>query len=202
MRKKSHLSLAGYLIRELRLEELVNHKKAFYFGSILPDLTPKMITSPHQFMTSFEDLKAYIHGIAADGESGTYNERVLWRRIGVVMHYLADYFTFPHNASYDGNLKDHCMYERDMKACLREYVKTPEAKMVFRRQYTKARQIETVGELLEDIAKAHRSYMRKKHTVQDDCQWIVEQCSRVLIYLAMMVSQEYTDRYAALGWAA
>ena len=51
MRKKSHISLAGYLVREMNLEEFDRHKKAFYLGSILPDLTPKMITSPHEFQT-------------------------------------------------------------------------------------------------------------------------------------------------------
>ena len=34
MRKKSHISLAGYLVREMNLEEFDRHKKAFYLGSI------------------------------------------------------------------------------------------------------------------------------------------------------------------------
>ena len=37
MRKKSHISLATYLIGELESEQLDRHKKAFYLGSILPD---------------------------------------------------------------------------------------------------------------------------------------------------------------------
>ncbi len=32
------------------------------------------------------------------------------RKLGEVTHYLADYFTFPHNGEFDGNMKDHaCM---------------------------------------------------------------------------------------------
>ena len=35
--------------------------------------------------------------------------------LGVIIHYIADYFTFPHNDHYPGNVKDHCYYERDLK---------------------------------------------------------------------------------------
>ena len=190
MRKKSHISLAGYLVRELRLEELVKHKKAFYLGSILPDLTPKMITSPHEYMTSYEKLRESICYLSAEGESGEYNERVLWRRIGVVMHYLADYFTFPHNVSYEGNLKDHCLYEREMKYWLRSYVRTPEAKMIFRRQREEVRRMDGPKALLDSIERTHFEYMCAPHTVEDDCVWIVMLCSRVLLYFAAVVSGE------------
>ena len=111
MRKKSHISLAMYLVRELKLESLIKHKKAFCLGAILPDLTPKMITSPHEFETSYENMKDFVRNIFAENADSEWKERVLWRRIGVALHYMADYFTFPHNTSFSGSLKDHCMYE-------------------------------------------------------------------------------------------
>ena len=120
MRKKSHISLAGYLIGELESEQLDRHKKAFYFGSILPDLTPKMFAVPHEFQTSYRELQEKVLGLIAYVQTGEGKERVVWRRLGVVMHYLADYFTFPHNTVFDGNLKDHCLYEA-CDACLYPY---------------------------------------------------------------------------------
>ncbi len=33
------------------------------------------------------------------------NQRVYWRRFGEVIHYMADYFTFPHNKTYTGQLQ-------------------------------------------------------------------------------------------------
>ena len=72
MSKKSHISLAGYLVREMNLEEFDRHKKAFYLGSILPDLTPKMITSPHEFQTSYEELQGRIHTLLQDARTGDY----------------------------------------------------------------------------------------------------------------------------------
>lgn len=190
MRKKSHISLAGYLVRELGLEELAKHKKAFYLGSILPDLTPKMITSPHEFETSYEGLQESLHSLVAEAGEGEYKERVLWRKIGVVMHYLADYFTFPHNTTYDGNLKDHCLYERDMKYQMREYVRTQEAARIFRFQRHRENRITDIGELFGYIEETHRKYLSKEHSVADDCRMIIELCSRVLISIVHMIGAE------------
>lgn len=38
MRKKSHISLARYMVENLKDEELKHHKFSFYLGSILPDI--------------------------------------------------------------------------------------------------------------------------------------------------------------------
>ena len=102
-----------------------------------------MITSPHEFQTSYEELQGRIHTLLQDAGTGDYKERVLFRRMGVVMHYLADYFTFPHNVTYGGSLKDHCLYERDMKHALRSYVRTSEAQQIFRLQQMRQGQIRT-----------------------------------------------------------
>lgn len=198
MRKKSHISLAGYLVREMRLEELLEHKKAFYLGSILPDLTPKMFAEPHNFMTSYEKLREDMEQIAEHGAGGGYKERVIWRNIGVVMHYLADYFTFPHNSTYDGNLKDHCLYERDLKYWLRGFVRTPEAMMIFREQRMVVRHITSLSELFVSIEQMHEAYLAGDHTVEDDCRWIVAMCSRALLYFASVLGAQGAGKPVSL----
>ena len=172
----------------MNLEEFDRHKKAFYLGSILPDLTPKMITSPHEFQTSYEELQGRIHTLLQDAGTGDYKERVLFRRMGVVMHYLADYFTFPHNVTYGGSLKDHCLYERDMKYALRSYVRTSEAQQIFRLQQMRQGQIRTANELFAYIERMHRDYLRHPHSAQDDCRWIVELCSWVMIGMVNIIA--------------
>lgn len=60
MRKKSHIALARYLVRNSYNLDLFQHKKAFYFGSIQPDLNPGMISAPHEFDSSYTELKKTI----------------------------------------------------------------------------------------------------------------------------------------------
>lgn len=193
MRKKSHISLAGYLVRGLRVEELNAHKKAFYLGSILPDLNPKMIKEPHEFSTSYEMLKENICQTVEEGARGGCGERALWRRLGVIAHYLADYFTFPHNTSYKGNLRDHCAYEREMKYQMREFVRTPEAVSMLRRHRIEAGKIRDLDGLFDYIERMHGSYMQMEHTVSEDCWWILKLCSVSLIAIMELIAQEQAE---------
>lgn len=42
---------------------------------------------------------------------------------GEITHYVADYFTFPHNKIYPGGFKEHCAYEEHLKHELRAFFK-------------------------------------------------------------------------------
>ena len=57
MRKKSHISLAKYIVDSLEEQDLVKHKKAFYLGSILPDCKPSFLTVKHEMEGTFPKLQ-------------------------------------------------------------------------------------------------------------------------------------------------
>lgn len=198
MRKKSHISLARYLVRQHGQFEMFQHKKAFYLGSILPDLNPAMVAAPHEYETSYENLKEDIRELT-EGWRAEYSPRAFWRKLGIIMHYLADYFTFPHNVSFDGSLKDHCIYEGELKHWLRRYVHTAEAKDIFRAQKFRAKQMNTAEELFHYIEVSHAVYMREKHSVESDCRWIVEICSQVLVSVVYLMEQSVGTSTLGIG---
>lgn len=202
MRKKSHIALARYLVRQNSTWKMMKYKKAFYFGSILPDLTPSIVTAPHKYGTSYSTLQEHIRDLT-DGWYGQSNPHMFWRRMGIILHYLADYFTYPHNSGYEGSLKDHCQYEGDMKLKLRDYVGTREAEGVFRRQKYGMRRFETTEELFEYIEQAHAKYMKEEHCAERDCRWIVELSSQVLVSVIYLMEQNSQNGIIQLGaWAA
>ena len=115
MRKKSHILLARYLADQMQTTaSLQSHRKAFCLGSILPDIKPSFITKRHEFYGTFEDVKKRMRELA-DIRPDESNQRVYWRRFGEVIHYMADYFTFPHNKTYTGTLAQHNHYEKVLK---------------------------------------------------------------------------------------
>ena len=114
MRKKSHILLARYLADQMPANEsLQSHRKAFCLGNILPDIQPSFITKRHEYFGTFDEVQGKIRRLVQVGEN--YNDRVFWRRAGEVMHYIADYFTFPHNKTFDGTLRQHNSYEKHLK---------------------------------------------------------------------------------------
>ena len=176
MRKKSHISLAKYIVEDVRVPELEAHRKAFYLGSILPDCKPSFLTQRHEFDRTFDMVKERICDLSEDRELVRRNARAYMRHLGEVIHYIADYFTFPHNETYDGNLKDHCYYEKDLKFRLREYVKSGK---VFWEQHEEEG-LKTPEAVVSFIQTMHREYVSRKRNVEEDCRYIVRVCLLVV----------------------
>ena len=184
MRKKSHISLAQFIVKNSDSLELNQHKKAFYLGSILPDCKPSFLTEKHQFNGTFEKVQGYIRDLTENCVFEERDQRSYWRRVGEVVHYIADYFTFPHNDHYPGNVKDHCYYERDLKFGMRAFLETEEAAQI--KEHVAA--YDSVEELTSYIRSIHNSYMKLAHTVEEDIRYIVHACTTVVKSVMNMVS--------------
>lgn len=170
MRKKSHISLARYLVQNLDDKNLKKHKFSFYLGSILPDCKPSFLYKKHEITGTFQDVKKEIERLSSDHEKKYKKQKSkYYRNLGQVTHYLADYFTFPHNKIYPGNLKDHCVYEEELKQKLRSYLKSPQAQ----KEQKESVELKTPQALIEFIQKSHEEYLKHKNCVEDDIRSIV-----------------------------
>lgn len=184
MRKKSHISLARYIVNDMKIPVMTEHRKAFYLGSILPDCKPSFLTQRHEFNGTFDMVKERIRALAEDSDLVVENGRAFMRRLGEVIHYIADYFTYPHNRIYEGNLKDHCVYEEELKLRLREYVHSGEA---FRARID-AKRFDTPEAVCRFIRRAHEEYLRVQHGVKEDCEYIVRVCHQVVQAILNLVN--------------
>ena len=171
MRKKSHISLARYMVENLKDEELKHHKFSFYLGSILPDIKPSFLYKRHEMDGTFPYVSRHIRRLS-EGDAQ-------------ISHYLADYFTFPHNTIYPGSLKDHCSYEEKLKRDLRSYLKSGEAArhhrlLQLKEEHEKLQNKKKAEPLIDAeticafIQKSHDEYLAHKHGVEDDIEHIVE----------------------------
>lgn len=193
MRKKSHISLAGYLLRSMNFEGLFHHKKAFYLGSILPDCVPSFITRRHTIDETFDILRDEIIKITDDYEMEKGITRYYTKHLGVVTHYIADYFTYPHNRIFEGSMKEHCVYENELKFALRKYVRSDEAIM----ERAKKTIMKTVDEILDFIKEMHEEYLKVASKVKIDCNYIVEACHKVVDAILQIFEENFMN--AGLG---
>jgi len=192
MRKKSHILLASYLVRDIQTEQLLQHKKAFCLGSILPDCKPSFLTTKHEFQGTFDMVQGRIENLSKKERYFGNNQRAYVRQIGEVIHYIADYFTFPHNNTYTGNLKDHCTYEKELKFGLRKYIKSGQVSEY--RPFVK--QFENLQQLFEFIKTVHMEYLSRKRNVEEDCIFIVNTCRQVVQSIFQLAFPEivYTQK--------
>ena len=111
--------------------------------------------------------------------------------LGQVSHYLADYFTFPHNEIYTGSLKDHCSYEEKLKRDLREYLARN------KRERVKAKESFGNAEALCNFIQAmHDDYIQRKHDVEDDIQHIIEVNEKALYGMMELLARRRGECYA------
>ncbi len=190
MFKQSHIVLARFIADEIQLEEVQRHKLSLSFGSVLPDLSPRQRTKPHEFTASWEDTKKRIRTLGSMKITDMHSERAVCRQLGMLMHYLADDFTCPHNPSYHINIFKHTFYEGMQAFLLRRYLHSPEAKEEFLFQKYQAAQIHSTTALIIHMEQMHDLYLRQsKHTPSGDCKWIVDVCACAAIALMSMVEK-------------
>ncbi|MFI3177384.1 MAG: zinc dependent phospholipase C family protein [Eubacteriales bacterium] len=169
MRKKSHISLAAFLVRHVSNEEFKSHKKLFCLASIFPDCKFSFLTKKHAFQDTFEEIKERITNLSSQSYGEVNGKRRYVVELSEIMHYLADYFTFPHNDTYQGSIKEHCIYEGELKRKLRSYVKSSNAIM----QKDKYVPNYNVEDILAYIKESHGEYLSKQRSVEEDCDYIV-----------------------------
>ncbi|MDO4336660.1 MAG: zinc dependent phospholipase C family protein [Eubacteriales bacterium] len=176
MRKKSHILLARCIADELFVSEsLQSHRKAFCLGNVLPDIRPSFITKRHEYFGTFYEVQDKIRELVENGPE-VINERVFWRRLGEVLHYIADYFTFPHNRTYTGTLREHNHYEKVLKNNLKAYIQSGEAHIYM----NSTLRFGSLPELIEYVQEKHAVYMEKIRNISDDIQYILSVCYQVV----------------------
>lgn len=185
MRKKSHISLARYIVDSLEDEELRKHKFAFYLGSILPDIKPSFVYRRHEINGTFPDLRRHIARLSEGAKATEKTGRKYYVDLGQISHYLADYFTFPHNRNYPGTLKEHCSYEEKLKKDLRRYLNSGRVKQ----QEERTEQFLSADALCNFIQKAHDDYIDSKHGVEDDICHIVDVNRKALLGMRELLAR-------------
>ena len=203
MRKKSHISLAKHIVDISDLPNLSKHKKAFYVGSVLPDCKPSFITKRHEINETFDLVEKGIRKLTQEYSSPKELSTMYFEKLGEVVHYIADYFTFPHNKEYPGNMAEHCIYEGELKHKLRAYIRgLDETRLEAWKKKLQLEDMErfhSVGDICEFLREEHRRYIRRgHHSVEEDCKYIVGICSKVAMAIlhVCMLTMEHKKVYA------
>ena len=175
MRKKSHISLAGQIMDSMELDNVFDYRLPFYVGSIWPDCRPSFVTTPHKFDITFDDIERKISKFIAnyDKDKGMNMRRCAG--LGVIIHYIADYFTFPHNKTFDGSLRQHNTYEKHLKNELKDFVESGRADIYVEKNL----RFDSLNQLIDYIRERHKVYLDRKRSIDEDIHYILSVCFQV-----------------------
>ena len=105
-----------------------------------------------------------------------YRERVFWRRLGEIFHYIADYFTFPHNKTFTGSLVEHNSYEKELKNRLKTCIRMARCPGIRSAEISR---LGALDSLTEYIREKHAEYLKKERNISDDIRYILDVCCQV-----------------------
>ncbi len=125
----THKSLAVSFIKNVELDKkfLINDKH-FVWGNLKPDSVSKYKFKKHYFDESFNMIVnkiKFLSSLTLDDIFIRYSVGKFNQELGVICHFLCDYFCVPHYQRWEfkspGAVKDHVLYENDLNKFAKSY---------------------------------------------------------------------------------
>lgn len=184
MDKIGHLvmtkSLAGNIHRA--------HKTALLFGSILPDLLVYTYINGHTWEATFEQIIKQMETLEEKGRGGIFS----YLKLGWILHYVEDYFTYPHNTIFEGTIPEHYAYEKKMTKWMREGA-------LEQMSIPMCRELDSAAEVEERLQELHDRYLLQKMCYKTDTTYMRQIVSEILnCYAEIFVRKREFAHF--MGW--
>ncbi|NLL52809.1 MAG: zinc dependent phospholipase C family protein [Peptococcaceae bacterium] len=107
----THLEIAKAINKKLKDDFSVKlHTAGFFYGMIKPDFSSRLKNIRHYQGDSLDFIQQEIKRLWEMDDSLKFS-REFAESLGVVAHFIVDYFCFPHTKHFQGNLLIHVVYE-------------------------------------------------------------------------------------------
>ena len=181
MKTKAHYELAEYILNQYPLPLSGISGFALKFGSILPDICFYTHIQSHCYKGTFDRLEKKMGRLVRRGSL----RRIDVIRLGVQLHYLADYFTYPHNSCFEGSMRDHHEYEELLYKGMKDIFESADM------YYTpSAPNPENMEELMSLIRRTHENYTGEEKRLEVDCEYIINVCAVFFHAMYVMLLQK------------
>ena len=114
MRLEIHHKIGKTVCGELRDLDCRINEKLFLLGNIFPDLIQSYIWCRHEYQHSREYFKRKLEMLKKRPVLFSFH-------LGVLTHYICDYFCYPHSSVYDKGFAHHVIYEIQQKIPKKTY---------------------------------------------------------------------------------
>ncbi|MBQ9806783.1 MAG: zinc dependent phospholipase C family protein [Clostridia bacterium] len=177
MKRKDHQALAHFLMErtgECPIWEQPWHRRLFLCGCITPDYLPNTYfcgfgkehtMRGHHASYSYKKICRILERLQ---KCGVKRRRDCFR-LGLLMHYVSDSFTYPHTDGFTGDMKEHRKYEKTLHGCFGEYLCAAEVPMSSDAGFD--------GEDL--LTESRQAYDADSVGMERDCNYILNACTQL-----------------------
>lgn len=170
------------------------NKNQLIYGSIKPDLTPKFLRLEHFKPESFNQIMDEVKelSISQFSENSSFIKQFS-QQLGVVTHFVADYFCVPHNdrSTYKSHFIDHVVYEYKLEKLFKGHShKTTIIKEAFNVNNYSSSPISNV------IDSLHSSYTLRGESMSNDVISSLDAVSTVALFTTYNAINNYYRKAA------
>ena len=106
---KIHYNIGKNISSDLKKLGCKINEKLFLLGTLFPDLIHSYLWRPHTYNNSREFFRKKLAMLKKKPKLVSFH-------LGVLTHYICDYFCYPHSDYYNQGLLQHILYEIKQKA--------------------------------------------------------------------------------------
>ncbi|MGI5970363.1 MAG: zinc dependent phospholipase C family protein [Oscillospiraceae bacterium] len=167
LKTKSHELLGKFLIDGLFVLPAPKHEKAFKMGCVGPDynyLTYIKCSRKLQLFRGHNSIntKSFIRRTIGRLQKSRRWGMLHYYRLGKLIHYVSDSFTYAHNERFGNKISEHRQYELKLQAFFSDYILKQQSMLL------------RLGEqnLEETISLIHKQYLKTKAGILTDARYI------------------------------
>jgi len=150
-------------------------------GSIAPDINPRMIFLPHTTNATMNIVKTNIDWLKDREIPVTKKDNAAFSyKLGIVIHFLSDYFCKAHNEKRYDNFLHHYIYERKLKIYLEKRMK----KCKSLNEFLKPFDWQSGGDIYEFIGNKLQDYNSTERRMSEDIKYSMGVCAAVTLNIA------------------
>jgi len=188
MKSASHHAMGHLLYEALTTQGIKLDRELFVLGNMLPDYMPELILNPHFTLKCQREIHIFTEALA--GQPVAAGEQLppeYALRLGILCHYLTDYFTFAHTPEFRLGLKQHGAYEQQLNDYFRNHYTMEESALG---SHTFAA-CGDARDVVKEIYRMKRDYRALGCTLSRDVQFAYSACLGAMTQLiAVSVERE------------
>jgi len=179
---QTHMVIADHIYQNTeRSLGIKLNKSSLMYGSVKPDIAPKLLKLSHfkpQSLTlickEIKDLTEYAY---ADDLSYI---KFISQQIGIISHFISDFFCVPHNdrKTYKNNFMEHMAYENTLHKMIKKYDNEIIAPSVSTDLLNLS--IDEIEKIIEDH---HQKYSTNKESMLNDIEYSINVSSMVSVLI-------------------
>ncbi len=176
----SHIIMGQMLYKSLRKNNIKVQKNSFIFGNIKPDFSSEHKRIPHYKKDNFDFFKKKVNEfINTELECRFEYNSELSVKLGVICHYISDFFCFAHNEGFKNTMWNHFLYELKLYFYMQKNIKSIRK---IKRKIDCNKYFST-DKLFEELDLSNMEYLKSYKSKGMDVMCSMQNCMNMILAL-------------------